>query len=66
MNVFVGSALFHDNIISHTCSTFPLGKESTPSLYFLGLNVKQHSDRITLHQQNYISTVEPDEILDGQ
>lgn len=66
MNVFIGSALFHANIISHTCIKFPLGKESTASLYFLGLNVKQHNERITLHQQNYIRTVEPVETLDGQ
>ena len=41
-----------------------LSEESTSLSNLLGTNITQHIDRITLHQQNYISTVKPVKIWD--
>ena len=43
-----------------------LSEESTSLSNLLGTNITQHIDRITLHQQNYISTVKPVKILDNK
>ena len=56
---FAGNQLFHKHVIQPIRDTFSLSKENTNTFSYLGIEIKQSEDGITMHQNSYIETLKP-------
>ena len=52
-----GSVTFNSRIIQVIKDTFRISQESLGSFMYVGLNITQHEDYISMHQYGYISEV---------
>ena len=61
---FNGSQLFHTEIIGHLRSEFSLSQELFDQMSFIGIEISQSSDGISMHQKAYIEELEPIQLQD--
>ena len=62
---FNGSQLFHSKIIDHLRSKFALSQELFDQMSFIGIEILQCSDSITMHQKAYIDELEVIQLNDN-
>ncbi len=56
-----GNKFFHESIIEKMKKVLKIGQQSMEEFKYIGINVKQVGNKITLEQKNYIETIkEPD------
>ena len=56
---FCGSEKFHDSVIEKLKTTFYISVHETGSFKYLGLSVNQNSNGVSIHQDNYVSSIAP-------
>ena len=61
---FNGSQLFHSKVIDHIRNEFALSQELFDQMSFIGIEIAQSSDGITMHQNAYIEELEPIQLTD--
>ena len=61
---FNGSQLFHTEIIDHLRNEFSLSQESFDQMSFIGIEISQDSDSISMHQKAYIDELQPIQLAD--
>ena len=61
---FAGSRLFHERVIDHLRQTFKLSNESSNQMLYTGIEIIQSEHQITMHQNNYVTRIEPLEFED--
>ena len=54
-----GNSAFRDTVISKIISTLQIGKEESGIFKFIGLQIKQDEEKITMNQQSYINGISP-------
>ena len=52
-----GNSAFRDTVISRIISTFQIGKEESGLFKFIGLQIKQDEEKITVNHQSYINGI---------
>ena len=61
---FNGSQLFHTQVIEHLRTEFSLSQELFDQMSFIGIEISQNSEGITMHQKAYIEELEPIQLTD--
>ena len=54
-----GTPSFEKNVIRPLCTKFQVGTISSKGFKYVGINIKQNEDNITLQQADYISSIKP-------
>ena len=55
--IWIGSRRFHDTVILKFVKTFKISQQSHGFFTYLGLNISQQKDKITVDQQQYIDSL---------
>ena len=51
--------MFYNNVIKELKNTFHISVHEAGSFKYLGLNMSQNSDGVSIHQENYIPSIAP-------
>ena len=59
---WAGTELFQNIVINHILNAFTISKEELKTFKYLGLNISQTNDSISMHQRKYMEEIEIVEI----